>query len=272
MEAIERIAALPMYEMPELTAAHDALWSWLAQRMSQFGLSGVPARLSRHLSHEDSWRHPRLLLGQGCEFPLATVHAGYARPIATPCYAAEGCEGGYYRSAFVVRARDSAERLRDLRGGRCVLNDSTSNSGMNLLRAAVAPLARGVAFFRSVTMSGSHWRSVQMVASGHADLTAVDCVSWAHFRRHRPAQTSTLRVLGWSPRSPSLPFITALATDERSVAALVTVLEELKSDSTLKAVRQELLLQGAERHRGEDYVDVLRLQRRAAALNYSQVR
>jgi hypothetical protein len=64
----------------------------------------------------------------------------------------------------------------------------------------------------------------------------------------------------------------APSTDEKGVAALVTVLEELKSDSTLKAVRQELLLQGAERHRGEDYVDVLRLQRRAAALNYSQVR
>jgi len=54
---------------------------------------------------------------------------------------------------------------------------------MNLLRAAVAPLAKGGAFFDSVTMSGSHWHSVQMVASGHADLTAVDCVSWAHFRR-----------------------------------------------------------------------------------------
>jgi ABC-type phosphate/phosphonate transport system substrate-binding protein len=272
MGTIERIAALPMYDMPELAAAHDALWGWFAQRLSQLGLSGVPASLSRHLSHEDSWRHPGLLLGQGCEYPLATSHAGFARPIATPWYAAEGCEGGYYRSAFVVRAGDCAERLRDLRGRRCVLNDGTSNSGMNLLRAAVAPLAGGAAFFSSVAVSGSHRRSIEMVASGQADLTAVDCVSWAHFRRHGPAQTSMLRVLSWSARSPSLPFITSLATDERSVAALVAVLEGLRSDSTLKAVRQELLLEGAERYRGEDYIDVLRLERHAAALSYGCLR
>jgi len=261
-----------MYDMPQLTAAHDALWTWFAQRLSQVGLSCVPASLSRQLSYQDSWRHPGLLLGQGCEYPLATSHVGYVRPIATPSYAAEGCEGGYYRSALVVRTQDSAERLGDLRGRRCVLNDSSSNSGMNLLRAAVAPLARGAAFFSSVSVSGSHRRSIEMVASGQADLAAVDCVSWAHLRRHDPAQTSMLRVLGWSPRSPSLPFITALTTDDRSVAELVAALEELGTDSTLKNIRQELLLQGAERYSGSGYVEVLRLQRYATELNYSHVR
>jgi ABC-type phosphate/phosphonate transport system substrate-binding protein len=269
---LERIAALPMYDMPELAAAHDALWSWLAQRLSQSGVNGVPASLSRELSHEESWRHPGLLFGQACEYPLATSHAGCARPIATPTYAAEGCEGGYYRSALVVRARDRAEQLRDLRGQRCVLNDSTSNSGMNLLRAMVAPLAKGAPFFSSVVVSGSHRRSVELVACGQADLAAVDCVSWAHFRRYDPALTSTLRVLAWSPLSPSLPFITALATDEKSIAALVAALEELTSATALEDVRRDLLLDGAERYRGEGYVDVLRLERQAAALNYRSLR
>lgn len=269
MEAIQRIASLPMYDMPQLEAAHDALWTWLAQRLSQSGLNEIPASLSRHISYEDSWRHPGLLLGQGCEYPLATSLAGCARPIATPSYTAEGCEHGYYRSALIVRARDDAERLRDLRGRRCVLNDGNSNSGMNLLRAAVAPLAGGSAFFGSVTVSGSHRRSVEMVASGQADLAAVDCVSWAHFRRHAPAQTSMLRVLDWSPRSPSLPFITALATDEKSVAALIAALEDLRSDNALKEVREDLLLEGAEPHRGEPYADVLRLSQQATALSYN---
>jgi ABC-type phosphate/phosphonate transport system substrate-binding protein len=272
MKTIERVAALPMYDLPELVTAHDALWTWLAQRLSQMGVSGVPAGLSRHLSYMDTWRHPGLLLGQGCEYPLATSFARHVRLIVTPRYAAEGCEDGYYRSALVVRARDYAERLCDLRGRRCVVNESTSNSGMNLLRAAVAPLAKGAAFFSSVTISGSHRRSVEMVASGQADLAAVDCVSWAHFRRHYPAQLSTLRVLGWTPRSPSLPFVTASATDQHTVIALVAALEELSSDSTLKAVRHHLLLEGAERHSGEAYMDVLRLERQAGALNYSSLR
>lgn len=271
MGTTERIAVLPMYDMPELVAAHDALWSWVAQRLSRRGLTGVPASLSRHLSHEQSWRHPGLLLGQGCEYPLATSHAAFARPIATPIYNAEGCEGGYYRSALVVRAQDSAERLVELRGRRCVINDWTSNSGMNLLRAAVAPLADGSAFFSSVTVSGSHRRSVDRVASGQADLAAVDCVSWAYLRRHDPVQTSQLRVLDWSPRSPSLPFITSFATDERSVAALVGVLEELRSDGSLTGVRQALLLEGAERYREDGYADVLRLERYATELNYRRL-
>ena len=41
-----------------------------------------------------------------------------------------------------------------------------SNSGMNLLRAAVAPLANGAAFFGSVSVSGSHRRSVELRVTG----------------------------------------------------------------------------------------------------------
>jgi ABC-type phosphate/phosphonate transport system substrate-binding protein len=268
MGAVERIAALPMYDMPALVGAHDALWAWLAQHLSRSGLKDVPSGLSRHLSHQQTWRHPGLLFGQGCEYPLATTCAGCVQVIATPHYAAEGCEGGYYRSALVVRAGDAAEELGDLRGRRCVVNDATSNSGMNLLRAAVAPLARDTAFFSSVAVSGSHRRSIEMVASGQADLAAVDCVSWAHFRRHDSGQVSSLRVLGWTPRSPSLPFITAVATDQKSVALLVGALEALRSDNTLKGVRQELLLEAVEPLNGEPYNEVLQLERTAVALHY----
>jgi ABC-type phosphate/phosphonate transport system substrate-binding protein len=268
MPAVERIAALPMYDMPALVGAHDALWAWLAQHLSRSGVNDVPLVLSRDLPYQQTWRHPGLLLGQGCEYPLTTSCAGCVQVIATPHYAAEGCEGGYYRSALVVRAEDSAEQLGDLRHRRCVVNDATSNSGMNLLRAAVAPLARGGAFFSAVTVSGSHRRSVEMVASGQADLAAVDCVSWAHFRRHDSRQVSSLRVLGWTSRSPSLPFITALATDQKSVAVLVGALEALRLDSTLKDVRQALLLEAVEPLDGEPYKEVLQLERDAAALHY----
>jgi ABC-type phosphate/phosphonate transport system substrate-binding protein len=265
------IAALPMYDLPELEAAHDALWSWVAARLAERGLTDIPARLSRNLSHEDSWRHPGLLLGQACEYPLATSFASVARPIATPWYAAEGCEQGYYRSALVVRSVDGAEQLQHLRDRRCVINDRISNSGMNLLRAAVAPLAGGSRFFSRVFESGSHRRSVEMVATGQADLTAVDCVSWAHFRRYHPELTGELRVLGWTPRSPCLPLITARGMDERSVLVLLDVLRGLGSDHLLTAVRRDLLLERVEPHQG-GYAEVLRLEREAVGLNYRSLR
>ncbi len=132
--------------------------------------------------------------------------------VATPLYTAIGCVGPFYRSAIVVRRYEPAATLADMRGTRCVVNEWSSNSGMNLLRAAIAPLAAGAEFFESVDLSGSHRRSIEMVADGEADLAAIDCVSWAHFQQIAPEPTGALRVLGWTETSPSLPYVTAAGT------------------------------------------------------------
>jgi ABC-type phosphate/phosphonate transport system substrate-binding protein len=202
----ERIAALPMYDFPELRDAHDTFWGALADRLDAAGLSDVPHQLTRNLSHLDVWRHPALLFAQGCEYPLAKSFAERVRVVAIPVYDAVGCVGSRYRSAIVVRAGEPGLTLADFRGRRCVINEMDSNSGMNLLRATVAPLAGGAQFFESVTVSGSHRASVEMVASRGADLAAVDCVSFAHFGRLYPSVVGALRVLTWTAASPALPF------------------------------------------------------------------
>src|SRR5271170_5674240 len=69
----ERIAALPMYDYPELAKAHDALWTAVADRLTSAGLREVPRHLTRGVSHLDIWRDPRLLLSQACEYPLANA-------------------------------------------------------------------------------------------------------------------------------------------------------------------------------------------------------
>ena len=45
-------------------------------------------------------------------------------------------------------AVDADITLADLKGRRCAVNQIDSNSGMNLLRAAIAPLADGTAFLK----------------------------------------------------------------------------------------------------------------------------
>ncbi len=177
------IAALPMYDFPDLAAAHDAWWLAVAEELRAAGVRNPPRQLNRELGHLDSWRHPHLLLGQACEYPLATAFHRWARPLATPRYAAPGCEGGRYRSAIVVRASEAAASLTEMHGRRCAINEASSNSGMNLLRAAIAPIALRRRFFDSVTISGSHWDSARMVADGGADIAAIDCVSYAHLQR-----------------------------------------------------------------------------------------
>ena len=261
------IAALPMYDFPELRGDHDSFWSALAARLRSAGIA-APAALSRDLTHVEGWGHPRLLLGQGCEYPLAKSFSERVRPVATPRYTAPGCEGARYRSAIVVRGDDPARSLADLRGRRCVINETDSNSGMNLLRAAVAPLAGGAAFFGSVQRSGAHRRSVLMVAEGQADVAAIDCVSFAHFAR-LDAVARALRVLAWTDGSPSLPYITARTTDSVTLAALRASLADVASDPALAPLRARLLLDGFDLSPAGDYAEVLTLERRAGEQGYA---
>jgi ABC-type phosphate/phosphonate transport system substrate-binding protein len=265
---VGQIAALPMYDYPELATVHDALWTALADRLIAAGIGAVPRTLTRRLAHFDVWRHPHLLLGQGCEFPLAKSFAGCVRLVATPRYTAPGCEGACYRSAIVVREDDPAETLADLRHRRCVVNEPDSNSGMNFLRAAIAPLSGGARFFESVAVSGSHRSSAEMVATGRADVAALDCVSFAHFQRVCPTAVAGLRILCWSPASPSPPFITASATSDTTLEMLRSALASVSADAMLAPLRERLLLDSFDFAPDESFTAVLDCERRATALGY----
>jgi ABC-type phosphate/phosphonate transport system substrate-binding protein len=269
-----------MYEFPHLREAHDAFWTALAGRLRSAGVGDVPRQLTRDEAdsrdltnprggaYSDSWADPRLLLGQGCEYPLAKRFGNRIKLVATPRYSAPGCAGALYRSAIVVRGQEPAETLAELRNRRCVVNEPDSNSGMNLLRAALAPLSAGTCFFESVVSSGSHQHSVEMVAEGGADVAAVDCVTFAHLRKACPAAVAKVRILGWTPSSPCLPFITARTTRDSTVEALRSCLEAVLSDAALAWVRELLLLDGVDVAPDVHFTAVLNLQREAIDLGY----
>jgi ABC-type phosphate/phosphonate transport system substrate-binding protein len=263
-----RIAVLPMYDFPPLRDAHDALWAALRAQLVAAGVDGVPAQLSQVTDHVASWLDPRLLLGQACEYPLAVRFDGRVRLVATPRYRAEGCEGARYRSAIVVRTADPAHELQDLRERRCAINEADSNSGMNLLRAAIAPLACGNRFFSAVSHTGSHFASASQVADGRADVAAIDCVTLAHLRRLYPALTAQLRVLAWTPASPGLPLITALGTDAATLACLRAALAAVAGDARLQPVREALLLDGFDPDPDTGLREVRQLAQRAADSGY----
>jgi ABC-type phosphate/phosphonate transport system substrate-binding protein len=261
------LAALPMYDYPELTGATDALWDALRDQLRAAGVP-APEQLTRSLGHFAIWRDADLLLAQACEYPLAKRFAATVRKVATPIYTAPGCDGTRYRSAIVVRRDDPASSLAELRGRRCVINESDSNSGMNLLRAAIAPLAKGTRFFASVSLSGSHRHSAALVAAAEADVAALDCVSYAHLQRFDQETTARLRVLDWTPASPSLPLITAAATDDETLQLLREAFAAVAADPALASVRAALLLQGFDLAPPRDYAAVLRLEQQAVDAGY----
>jgi ABC-type phosphate/phosphonate transport system substrate-binding protein len=191
--------------------------------------------------------------------------------VATPRYAAPGCVGLLYKSAVIVPVDDPANSLAAMRGRRCVVNERDSNSGMNLLRAALAPLAAGARFFDSVIVSGSHRRSVEMIAANDADVAAIDCVTFAHLQSIDPSLTRRVRILCWTPPSPCLPFVTARSTSAATLAHLRSALAAVVADAALAPVRQRLLLEGVDLAPDATLRRVLKLDRDAVELRYPQV-
>jgi ABC-type phosphate/phosphonate transport system substrate-binding protein len=208
------LVSLPMYDLPELRDATDQWWATLARSLSKAGVTDVPKDLARDTDRETVWRAPDLVLTQTCGYPLTHAFDGILTAIAAPDYDAEGCGGGRYRSAFVVRNDDRAHSLADLRGRRVAANSADSQSGCNCLRAAIAPLARGGQFFSDVVWTGGHRDSLAAVASGRADIAALDGVTFALIGQVASSEIADVRILGWSAEAPALPYVTRRSADD----------------------------------------------------------
>ena len=253
-----------MYDLPGARGATDGWWAALAEA---FGARGVasPPTLDRRQDYAGAWLEPGLVLSQTCGYPYHTRLRGRVQLVATPVYRAPGCEGARYRSVLVVRADEPAQDLSGLRGCRVAYNSTGSHSGYNALRRSVAPLASHGRFFRGRMATGSHEASAAAVASGAADLCAIDCVSWAMFGKYQPNAVAGLRVLGYTPAAPGLPLITTpMAPLERIRDALAAVL----AAPELAATREALLLDGLELLDEVAYDEIGRMEHEAAARGY----
>jgi ABC-type phosphate/phosphonate transport system substrate-binding protein len=256
------IAALPMYDLPAVRWATDALWAALAA-----SLPGAPATLTRDRPLAEIWTDPHLLLAQTCGYPLMTTLAGKVQVVATPCYDAPGCEGPLYRSAIVVRGDDPALTLQDLCGRRAAVNGVTSNSGLNVFRREIADLAGGRPVFAETILTGSHDASIAAVASGRADVAAIDAVTWALLQAAEPEVP--LRILAWTRPTPGLPLITSAHTDIATLRALREALSAAIADPGLADARAALRLAGFAPP--QDYRVILEIERNAEALGYAEL-
>ena len=262
------VASLPMYDLPELRAAHATLWIGIAAHLQRAGLADVPAGLCQGRPAGEVWSDPGLLLSQCCGADLTGAFTGTLRVIATPRYRASGCAGGDYASLVVVAEGSDIRKLDDLRGRVAVINHPESHSGMNALRALVAPFSRDRRFFSDVKVSGAHAASVARVASGAADVAAIDGVTYALLARHRPAALAGTRVLARTAAAPAPPYVTRADAGEDLVLRLRAALQATLADPQLRGARDELLLDGIEVLSPSAYRRIPALARQAARLGY----
>lgn len=215
-----------MYVAPSVVVeAQRDLWAYLRDHLRSAGLTGVPEAPDEQTAHHDAWLDPRLLLAQTCGFPFVKRLRGRVRLVATPVYEAPGCEGPSMCSVIVVREENSPPSLAACAGLAVAINETGSNSGYNLLRAAVAPHAGGKPFFSSVVETGGHLVSMAAVSAGKADLAAIDCITYDLLRRHAPERLAGLSILERTPSGPNLPFITRLTASDEELATLRSALK-----------------------------------------------
>ncbi|MGP6270745.1 PhnD/SsuA/transferrin family substrate-binding protein [Pseudomonas paraeruginosa] len=259
------VAALDMYVEPDcVRQAGRGFIDEVCRRLGVRRCAPAAAELAVQ------WRQPNLLFAQACGYPLVTQLQGQVAVLAVPSYDLADCAPGEHCSLFVAAEGEARRRLDEFRDTRLALNGHDSNSGMNLLRHALAPLGRDVAFFAEVRISGGHVRSLAMVAAGEAELTSVDALTFAYLQRHAPERLAGLRVLGRSAPSPALPLITSLrwsATQRRELfeALNLTLVEcpELARTLALKS-----FLPAGEEH----YRILLDYERQAEGWGYPHLR
>lgn len=202
------IASLMMYARPELAAAHDRYWHLIRQELAQRGIDS-PETLAQEAEEFSVWTAPDLVLSQTCGMPYRLWLHDKVTLIGTPDFGLTDCPPGHYRSAIVVRADDPRTQVEDFREAVFAYNQTFSQSGY------AAPFnhlsSRGI-WFANQTQSHGHLRSAQMVASGTADIAALDAMSWRLIRRYE-GFAEQLRVLEWTAPTPGLPYIAAAGVD-----------------------------------------------------------
>lgn len=163
---------------------------------------------------DDPFAQDRADLAFVCGPSLALLRAA-GRPVeivaAAPVFD-DPRNGGrpVYFSDVVVRRDHPAGELADLRGSVWTYNDRRSLSGWFRMLSKLEALGFGRdpdAFFARVVPSGSHLASIDLVARGEADVSAVDSNTLLLARKRSPVLEERLRVLEtWGP-SPVQPLI-----------------------------------------------------------------
>jgi ABC-type phosphate/phosphonate transport system substrate-binding protein len=257
-----------MYPFPEAAQATADLWNALGVRLTARGLDTRDVVFEDPLAHVTEGIGPSVLFTQFCGYPLFKAFREKGAVLATPSFVFAGCEGPNHRAFFMVRANDPAGRLEDMRGRVFGCNSRLSNTGMNLPRLTLARIAEGGPFFRRVVMTGGHLASLDHLRRETIDLCAVDCVTWGLFGKFRPADAMHYRILAQTGPSPSLPYVTSIATDGQAVAMLRDSLDALFSDPATAGTRDMLGLAAVSVLNASAYERLADHEREAIDLGY----
>ena len=216
-------------------------------------------------------RDPRLFLGHTCGYPLMRFLRDDLEPICVPLFNVPGCQGKYYASHIIVPGNSDIQELAECRGQIAAINGRDSNSGMNVMRHAIAPLAQGQSFFSSVRETGSHYQSLVDVGNQLAQVATIDCVSFALIQDKWPDLVTKVRSIGFTAQTCGLPFVIPRHLKER--LDRISVIQALNLALTdLNQTQLSLLhLSGFAAVEVSEYEGILALEKSASEQGYAEI-
>lgn len=218
----------------------------------------------------DLLRSPDMLLGHTCGYPLMRFLQADCYPVCVPLFDVDGCRGKYYSSNIVVPADSRVKKLSDCRGMVAAINGRDSNSGMNVLRHAVALLANPP-FFSDVVVSGSHLNSLSAVAHGEADIAAIDSVSLTFIKDEWPALVERVKTIGYSEATCGLPLVIPFSEQNKFNSKGITDQLNQALSRLPDNHRNSLHLKGFERVNLDEYQSIVDLENLAQQAGYVEL-
>lgn len=212
------IASLGMYDRAECQPANDRYWALIRDGLRAAGLPAPDGLTRGEGAFWSAWTAPDLVLSQTCGLPYRARLHGKVTLIGTPDFGIEGCPPGYYRSVIIARADDRRNTLMAFDGARFAYNEQLSQSGW----AAPQAHAHALGLHLPASLcSGGHRASALAIAQGHADIAALDAVTWRLIKAHDPALAALLRVVDQTSPTPGLPYISAPGSDAATLFAAI---------------------------------------------------
>lgn len=211
------IASLGMYDFGAAMAANDRLWALIRDGLRARGIAAPEALTRGEGAYWPAWEAPDLVLSQTCGYPFRAKLHRRVTYVGTPDYGVEGCPPGHYRSVFVVRADDPRQTLADFNRAPFAYNEDLSQSGWAAPQTHAAKLGLRLP---PALKTGGHRLSALALAEGHADIAALDAVTW-ELMQDTDTTPAALRVIAATDPTPGLPYIAAHGADAEATFAAV---------------------------------------------------
>lgn len=181
------------------------------------------------------------------------------RVLAVPLYQGRPL----YQSYLIVPARDhTTTTLLDLRGRVFAYADPDSNSGHLYTQHALLQMREApTRFFAKTFFTWGHRKVVEAVAAELAQGGAVDGYVWDTLARLHPELTARTRIVEKSPSFGFPPFVAHDGVSEQDVAALRSVLLQMRDSAAGAELLQRLNLDGFVTARAALYDSVAAMSR-----------